>query len=146
MSFLILNKRKEVTIIMMKWLKKKPKEQSHTIDLSNNTYVNIVELIDNANYSADFIHYPQKTVYHKIFISYYKAMIDGELLHRDVLPYLIHSKDFKVLKDLKDILPIESVTITNDIKEIQNKLLRGFIVVQVGEYDEECAVRLLSQA
>lgn len=109
---------------MMKWLKKKPKEQSHTIDLSNNTYTNIVELIDNAKDSADFIHYPQKTVYHKIFISYYKAMIDGELLHRDVLPYLIHSKDFKALKDLKDILPIESVTITNDYKRDSKQAIK----------------------
>lgn len=125
---------------MMKWFKKKPKEQSHTIDLSDNTYSDIREIVDNAKESADFIHYPQKTVHHHIYISYYKAMIDGELLHRDLLPYLIHSKDFRNIKDLKDILPIESVTITNDIKEIQNKLLRGFIVVQLGEYDEECAV------
>ncbi|MBY6036767.1 spore germination protein [Fictibacillus nanhaiensis] len=125
---------------MMKWLKKNTKELTHTVDLSNNTYNNITELIDNAKDSADFIHYPQKTAFHNVYISYYKAMIDGELLHRDVLPYIIHSKAFKSLKDLKDILPIESVSITKDIKEIQNKLLRGFIVVQFGEYDEECAV------
>jgi hypothetical protein len=125
---------------MVNWFKKKPKKQASTVDLSDNTYGDIVQLIDSAKDSADFIHYPQKTVYHNVFISYYKAMIDGELMHRDVLPYIIHSKEFKTLSDLKDILPIESVTITNDIKEIQNKLLRGFIVVQFNEYDEECAI------
>jgi hypothetical protein len=125
---------------MMNWFKKKPKKQAPTIDLTNHTLGDIRQLIDSAKDSADFIHYPQKTVYHNVFISYYKAMIDGELMHRDFLPYIIHSKDFKTLADLKDILPIESVTITNDIKEIQNKLLRGFIVVQFNEYDEECAI------
>ncbi|MFC0187571.1 spore germination protein [Fictibacillus aquaticus] len=124
--------------MMLKIFKKK--EQAQTTDLSNNTLGNIRELVDSSKDSADFIHYVQKTVHHKVWISYYKALIDCNTFHRDCLPYLIHHADFKKLEDLKDIIPIESVTITNDIKEIQNKLLRGFIIIQFDEYSEECAI------
>ncbi|RBW71339.1 spore germination protein [Bacillus taeanensis] len=80
--------------------------------------------------SADFLCYLNHTSLNPYMICYYRPLIDGEIVHRDVLPHF--NRDLlKTIKELKSKLSIENVKISQDPNEMREKLLQGYILLQL---------------
>ncbi|WP_078382797.1 spore germination protein [Sutcliffiella halmapala] len=88
--------------------------------------------------SADFLRFVNRTDdgSKKVWVNYYYTLIDTNLLHRDIL-HTISTRPWNTLEDLKDILPIEVLTISSDPNEIREKLLSGFLFIQIHGNDHK---------
>lgn len=93
------------------------------------------ELLAQLKQSSDFITFDMWAGKKKFSVGYYTSLIDTEILHRDVFPY-IHRANVKTISELPSVLPLEEVMITNDPVSIQDQLLTGSVVI-FNEPDEE---------
>lgn len=84
--------------------------------------------------SNDFITFENKVGPFSYFISYYKSLIDVEVLHRDILPY-INETTLKSLEALCLAIPCENKIISNHEQEIVSNVLTGSIMIYL-EKDE----------
>jgi hypothetical protein len=100
--------------------------------------LSVTALLLQMEKSIDFLRFVNTTNdgSRKVWINYYYTLIDTDFLHRDIL-HAISTKPWSNLQELKNILPIEVVTISSDPKEIREKLLTGFLFVQIGENDKK---------
>ncbi|TMV09422.1 spore germination protein [Paenibacillus thermoaerophilus] len=87
--------------------------------------------------SSDFLSYSHQKTPQSCVISYYKSLIDPEILHRDILVHLSEESGAS-LNALYESIPIADKKISCDWDEIQEKLLRGYVVIQYGEKQPEC--------
>lgn len=78
--------------------------------------------------SNDFLTFENKLRTYTYFISYYKSLIDVEVLHRDILPY-INEAALISLEALSLAIPCENKIISNDIQEISSHVLTGSIMI-----------------
>jgi hypothetical protein len=110
----------------MSWFKKESKKEDHSL----------FKVIQHFKKSGDFIdfHNPQSPV--PYWISYFGSLIDAEILHRDILPFL-NKSSIKKLDELKAALPIENVTVTSDLEVIQKMMLRGTLLIRFKEKDSQ---------
>jgi tetrahydromethanopterin S-methyltransferase subunit G len=100
--------------------------------------MSVTQLLLQMEKSVDFLRFTNETNdgNRKVWINYYYTLVDTDFLHRDIL-HSISTRPWSNLQDLKNILPIEVVTISSDPKEVREKLLSGFIFVQIGEKDKK---------
>ncbi|QHS21937.1 spore germination protein [Virgibacillus sp. MSP4-1] len=108
------------------------KKQSNTLLEPSN----IIELIDICKTSNDFLHFKEPIKKQKIWISFYKSLIDTEILHRDILENIQEYKHYS-LEEIKESIPVEKVLTTKDVKKMQTKLLRGYVLIRLDEYDQQ---------
>lgn len=78
--------------------------------------------------SADFLTFENKVGNTSYYISYYKTIIDAEILHKDILPF-IKEDSLKSLETLSAVVHSEYKIISNDEQEIINKVLSGNIMI-----------------
>ncbi|HET7578343.1 MAG TPA: spore germination protein [Bacillales bacterium] len=97
----------------------------------------ITELLVQAKKSIDFVHYHHVKQKHPFWISYFKTMINPDVLHTDILSN-IKDKSVHSLEQLKSVLPLDNVIITDDVDKISNKLYEGFVLIQSHEHDKTC--------
>ncbi|SCN04098.1 Spore germination protein GerIA [Bacillus wiedmannii] len=64
-----------------------------------------------------------------IVISYFRTLIDVNIFHEEVLTY-IKEKSFDSLQDIQSVLPFENSKITNQMEDIQDSILNGYILIQ----------------
>ncbi|MED4224382.1 spore germination protein [Neobacillus cucumis] len=109
---------------MKKWVRKKYvyEEQS------------LFTLINQNKHSDDFVHFYNSQSPQPYWISYFSSLIDLEILHRDLLPYLNKTAPAS-LEELQAGLPFENIVITNALEKVQNELLKGSILIQFDEKD-----------
>lgn len=86
------------------------------------------QLLQQFQKSDDFMTFENKIGHTPYFISYYKSMIDGAILHKDILPYITESS-LKNLEELSSVIQTEYKMITNNEQEIVSNLLQGFIMI-----------------
>ncbi|MBS4212855.1 spore germination protein [Neobacillus rhizophilus] len=112
------------------WFRKNPpKREEHTL----------FDLILQYKKSGDFVHFHNPQTPQPYWISYFGSLIDVEILHRDILPYLNRTA-LTSIKDVKKILPFEDVLITSERQIIEDALLRGSVLIQLHEKDAACAL------
>ncbi len=87
--------------------------------------------------SEDFVHSFHSSSKTPFWISYFQTLIDHSALHHDILPQL-QGEPFKNLNELTGKLPFNQIVITEDNKEIENKLLEGYISIQTEENKDSC--------
>src|SRR5690606_25495820 len=63
---------------------------------------------------------------HTLSIGYYSTLIDSEILHRDIFPFL---KDLDAISSLPTLLPIEEIILTTDISVVRDNLLKGYTLI-----------------
>ncbi|SET99151.1 GerA spore germination protein [Salinibacillus kushneri] len=112
--------------------KKNKKNKSNSLKQPNN----IVELIDMCKTSSDFMHYEHSIKKQTIWLSFYKSLVDTEILHKDILENLQEYKHYS-LEELKESIPVEKVLTTKDVEQMQNRMLRGYILLRLDEYDQK---------
>lgn len=98
--------------------KRKPdrKEEDHSFQV----------LLQQLTKSDEFTQFTYGSRSSTLCIGYYSSLVDTEILHRDILPYL---KELETMTALPNVLPIEEVSLEKDTTKIQDQLLRGFILV-----------------
>ncbi|KFN02510.1 spore germination protein [Bacillus clarus] len=89
--------------------------------------------------SGDFIQFSYPQMPQSFVISYFTSLVDSEILHRDILPFLSKST-YSSLKEIQAALPIEDIIITNNLEKIKSKLLMGYIIIQFNQEDETCVL------
>jgi len=101
------------------------------------------QLLHQAKQSSDFIHREIELPNQTLIISYFKTLIDTTLLQQNVLRPLQERASEGVLQDIEEIparITIHEVDITDQIKDIQAKLLGGYAIVRRCEGDSKCAL------
>ncbi|MGG0184619.1 spore germination protein [Bacillus rhizoplanae] len=96
------------------------------------------ELLQKLQESSDFVRYhtsedPAKPYW----ISYFRASMDGMRLQNYLMPALLHHTA-PTLEEIKEMVPISGLTITSDVKKIEEMVLKGHAIVQLQEHDTEC--------
>ncbi|WP_232725440.1 spore germination protein [Bacillus sp. FJAT-44742] len=97
----------------------------------------VSELMEKLGSSEDFVHSFHSSSKTPFWISYFQTLIDPSALHHDILPQL-QGAPFKNLNELTGKLPFNQIVITEDNKEIENKLLEGYISIQTEENKDSC--------
>ncbi|MED1270106.1 spore germination protein [Bacillus mycoides] len=88
------------------------------------------DLIQLLKKSKDFNEIKIHSDKSPIVVSYFRTLIDVNMLQEDVLPY-IKEKPFDSLQDIQAVLPIGISKITKQIADIQNDILNGYILIQM---------------
>lgn len=83
-------------------------------------------LLQRLTESDEFTQFTYASRSSTLCIGYYSSLVDTEILHRDILPYL---KELEIMTALPNVLPIEEVSLEKDTTNIQDQLLRGFILI-----------------
>jgi Bacillus/Clostridium GerA spore germination protein. len=99
----------------------------------------IRDILHQLSSNRDFVHFQHRNVHFSCWISYFQTLIDIEYVHRDVFPYL-YNDSIRDMQDIQAQLPIEKLTLTKDLHEIQSKLLEGCIIIQRNEDHPECLI------
>lgn len=87
------------------------------------------ELMQLLKKSKDFITLEIASNNSAIVISYFRTLIDVNIFHEEVLTY-IKEKSFDSLQDIQSVLPFENSKITNQMEDIQDSILNGYILIQ----------------
>ncbi|WP_100333797.1 spore germination protein [Bacillus alkalisoli] len=98
--------------------------------------ITVPELLQQMKKSMDFLSFENKTAdgSKKFWVNYYYTLCDTNYIHRDIL-HCISTRPWETLKDLENILPIEALEITSDAKTVKDKMLSGFLFIQLHEQD-----------
>ncbi|MCM3764879.1 spore germination protein [Neobacillus niacini] len=105
----------------------------------------ILELLEKAKQSSDFETFSPVEKNAFLSISYYKTLVDMDLFNRIFLKNLKEKlASIKNLADLKSIVPIDSILITQDVKEVEKGLYHGAAVIHLHNNLQECALVGLS--
>lgn len=86
----------------------------------------LATLLQQLTASNDFTQFTFTYEKSSLCIGYYSTLIDNNILHRDVFPYL---KDLDTIFSLPSLLPIEEVMLTSKSSIIQDNLLKGYILI-----------------
>ncbi len=99
------------------------------------------EVFAKANKSSDFTTLSPLEKNNLLFISFYNTMIDPNILHQSVLPFLIEkAADIKELSDLKKIIPIENIKIVKEPVMVEKAIHEGAIVIYFKDKKGEFAL------
>lgn len=101
----------------------------------------IDEVLEKAKKSSDFSSISPIKSNNRVRVSFYKTLINMDLFHQTLLPCLMENVEFiNKLDDIKRIIPIEGINISRDVKEIEKSLYEGYVVIQISEYKQDCAL------
>jgi spore germination protein KA len=108
--------------------------QSKTID----------EVFEKAKRSSDFTCFSPIESNNRVQISFYQTLIDMKLFHDSFLPCLLENIDsIRKFEDFKRFIPIEDIKISNDVKEVEKSLHNGYVMIQLKDDPEACALASL---
>ncbi|KEP25926.1 spore germination protein [Bacillus zhangzhouensis] len=63
-------------------------------------------------------------------ISFFRSLINGNLLHEQILPCIKQRSALQTLEELRELIPIEQAVITSEHQKISNSLQRGYIAIR----------------
>jgi len=103
----------------------------------------IDELLHRCKESTDFVSY-RYSESSPFYIHYYQTIVEINILHQYVLPYINENKS-NTLFDLQQAIPIDNTEIIDNVHEIRDKLLTGCIVIEVkGSLQEALVISAVS--
>ncbi|MFX3625031.1 MAG: spore germination protein [Ectobacillus sp.] len=102
------------------------------------TGITFQDLLSKCKQSNDFLSFQYEKP-HSIFISYFKTLVNPDVVHRDILAPIVN-QPIEKLEDIKDLIPVEDVQITEDVEQIQYSLLTGYVMLQLEAENPCCAL------
>lgn len=81
--------------------------------------------------SADFTNELSRNGDFLYRISFFRSLINGHLLHEQILPSLKQLHLTPTLEELKERIPIEQAVITSDLQKVEEALHRGSIAIRL---------------
>jgi spore germination protein KA len=120
------------------------KKKAQAKNSQTSSYSSIEDLFAKTKESHDFHQLPITDIKGYLILSYYGTLVDHLRLEQKVLcvfraPYFQH-ENVKDIDDIKKIIPIEDIVITEDMNEIETKILKGYVLLQIREKDQKCAL------
>ncbi|RDI38003.1 spore germination protein [Falsibacillus pallidus] len=97
-------------------------------DTEKNESIKTVSHFEPFKKSTDFICFPIPSQNPILHMGYYHSLIDAEILHRDILPFINRVEEISIDK-LLDALPVENMIITEEKETIQTNLLKGYVMI-----------------
>ncbi|WP_349408446.1 spore germination protein [Pseudalkalibacillus sp. SCS-8] len=95
----------------------------------------ITDLLSTFKKSKDFVQY-HHTGQTECVISYIKTLVEPKILSENILND-IKNRSLTSLKEIKDHITVQNLFITEDQDMIQQSLLRGHVMIQMEEEDEQ---------
>ncbi|MBO9130979.1 spore germination protein [Bacillus sp. 165] len=96
-------------------------------------------LIKSLKKSRDFIYFTYTESEQPLYISYFRTLINQDMLHRDVLSYVLE-RNIESLRQLQSAFPIEQVEISDDIDVITKSILSGHVMIRMEENASSCVL------
>jgi hypothetical protein len=122
------------------WFQKNKSESKESTKASTKeSNENLSEIMSRLKKSSDFISYSHQQSQNPIYISYCKSLVDVEILHRDILVH-INDKPIRTYEELQAALSVENIMITSEIDKIEKLILTGFVMIQLDEKNNMCAL------
>ncbi|MGG4488045.1 spore germination protein [Metabacillus idriensis] len=114
---------------MFSFFKKNPSFTQRKKTDGTNDDPNLEDLLKQCKVSADFTsyRYSQSSPY---YIHYFKTLVDVNVLHKHILPFLTEGQSNTSLFELQEILPIDNTEIISNVLNIQERLMSGFVAIQ----------------
>lgn len=107
--------------------KRRRKQQNSHYETIEST---ISEVLEKAKKSSDFLTISPLGINHPLKISYYNTLIDTAKLEQSVLPYIqVLGEQINDLSEIRKIIPIEDISITNDHDALVKGLHTGAIAL-----------------
>ncbi|MCR8871761.1 spore germination protein [Peribacillus frigoritolerans] len=108
----------------------------------------IGQLFAKVKKSSDFKQFPLTDEAGHLIISYYNTLVDQQQLQLKIL-MIFRETPFELdrlekIDDIKKIIAIEDIVITDNQNEAESKLLKGYAILQMKENDQRVALILLS--
>lgn len=102
---------------------------------SENQTKSIKTIFQQAGKSNDF-HQFSPTEGKDITISYYKSMVDSKKLNDLLLPAIQENyKKLSEISDLKKLIPFEDVLVISDPLDVEKRLIKGFVIVHLKNFN-----------
>ncbi|UNL85834.1 spore germination protein [Priestia koreensis] len=102
---------------------------------------NTSEIIEHFRQSSDFLYMSIGQKDNHYLVSYFKSLVNIESLQRQFILKIQESLlPITDLESLKDLIPIEDITISSDAAEIQEKILQGYLFFQIHKKDRKGAL------
>lgn len=120
----------------------KKKGENENSEIMNKDTQSFAELMNKLKTSVDFISF-QLSESSPFYLSYYKTLVNPDFIHRDILPFLTN-KSLQKLEDIKESLPIENMLITNNLNDIQERLLNGSLMIYIKQQYQTCVLIISS--
>jgi spore germination protein KA len=117
---------------MFNWLQPKKKKKAQT----SKPAPTLPSLFDTLSGSSDFLHFTFKTDGQSCQVIYIKTLVNPDFIHTHILSPL-REKKFRTLEDIRELLPIENMIISDRVEEIQNKIMSGHIFIQMSEKERK---------
>ncbi len=96
-------------------------------------------LLEACQESNDFFHYEHTFENDTLWISYYKSIVDADVLHKAVFPYL-EKESLNSLEKVQSLIPVEKTIITSNVKDIEKNLLNGHMIIRLNDQEKKCLV------
>jgi hypothetical protein len=94
---------------------------------TNTESKSIITIFQQAKKSSDFHQFYPFEEKDSIIISYYKSMVDTEIINKLLLPEIQeHFEKGKELGEIKNFLPFDEMHVTRDPNEVEKKLIKGY--------------------
>ncbi|MFD2673173.1 spore germination protein [Marinicrinis sediminis] len=107
-----------------------------------NRFKNVAAMLNQIRQSTDFITYSMTDEKKRMLISYYKSLVDKEMLSKYVFKKTkdmnLRSHHIRDLKELMERIPLSNMKLSNNPSEIEYHLLKGFAMIQLREGDDKC--------
>ncbi|MEH7379328.1 spore germination protein [Bacillus sp. JJ1533] len=128
----------------MFWKKKDEKPSKKSFETVEKT---IEEVFEKAKKSSDFSTITPIENHDNLLLSYYKTLVDSKILQQSLLPsFKENATDIKELSDLKNIIPIEEITLTKDVKEVEKAFHKGAVAIHFTDQMDEFALISIGNA
>lgn len=116
--------------------KKKPNQPNEKNEELNNVS-EVRDLFNTLSSSNDFINH--QGTYNGVgyWVSFYRSLIDAQVLHESVLS-VIPTLETINLEQIKENVPIENTLITSTKVVIEDRIMRGEIALRLDENLDEC--------
>ncbi|NIK66948.1 spore germination protein [Paenibacillus sp. BK720] len=109
----------------------------------NTEFKNLDQLLKLSGKSSDF----KKTVIslgkQEVSIFYYSTLIDAKWMQQHLILVMQNrslDSEIREIEDIKTWIPINDIEITDEVTNIQSKLLKGYAIIQLRENDQKCAL------
>ncbi|WP_264737845.1 spore germination protein [Cytobacillus firmus] len=90
----------------------------------------IKAIFEQAKKSSDFHQFNPFEEDNNIVISFYKSMVDTEIINKHFLPEVQeHIATITAINDLKTKIPFDEVEVTGDPNEVEKNLIKGYVIV-----------------
>ena len=96
----------------------------------------LAKLLTACGESADFLTF-RLHENSPFFIAYFKTLVKPEIIHHDILP-TVKEDELYTLGEIKEKLSIEDLSITENIPDIQDKLMTGNLIFYKKEGQPAC--------